>query len=136
MTKKELSQYYWLNMEIEADKERLAILNARATAPQSPQLTGMPHGSGGQDKIGNLAAEIVDLSTILEEKLIKSLMLRQDIEKFIMGIEDSMTRMVFTYRCIDGMSWKEVAESMGQYMTEDNAKQIFHRYFKKSRRSK
>ena len=36
MTLKELSQLYYLNREIEMDKERLEALRARASAPGSP----------------------------------------------------------------------------------------------------
>lgn len=131
MTKKELSQYYWLQREIEADEARLKALDEKATSPRSQQITGMPRGgSGEQDKIGELVAEMADLQAIIAAKQIQCIHERQRIERFILSIPDSMTRLVFTYRCIDGMSWRDVASAMGYRMSEENARQTYHRYLK------
>ena len=66
MTKKELSQLYWLNREIEQDKKRLAELETSATNCTTGEITGMPHGTGNMDKLGNYAAEIADLKALIE----------------------------------------------------------------------
>ena len=134
MTKKELSQYYWLEKEIKDDEERLRTLREQATAPHAQRLTGMPHGGNGDhDKIGKATAEIVDLQAIIAAKQIQCIHEKQRIERFIVEIPDSMTRMMFAHRCIDGMSWQEVADSMGYRMTGENARQIFYRYLKQSK---
>ncbi len=133
MTKKELSQYYWLEKEIKDDEERLKILSEQAATPHAQHLTGMPHGSNAViDKIGEAAAEIVDLQAIIAAKQIQCIHEKQRVERFIMGIPDSMTRMIFTYRCIDGMSWQEVADNMGYRMTAGNARQIYYQYLKRA----
>lgn len=128
MTKKELSQYYWLKKEIEDMEKRLRALRERASAPQSTRLTGMPGGGGPSDKLAVAVAEITDLEAIIAAKQIECIHQRQRIERFIYSIDDPMTRMVFTLRCIDGFSWREVAAGMGHKMSEENARQIFHRY--------
>lgn len=128
MTKKELSQYYWLKKEIENMEKRLRALRERAYAPQSQRLTGMPGGGGVKDKLGEAVAEITDLEAIIAAKQIECIHQRQRIERFIYSIDDPMTRMVFTHRCIDGYSWREVAAKMGHKMSEENARQMFHRY--------
>ena len=134
MTKKELSQYYWLEKEIKDDEERLRILREQATAPQAQHLTGMPYGSDGdKDKIGKATAEIVDLQAIIAAKQIQCIHEKQRIERFIMNISDSMTRMIFTHRCIDGMTWQEVADSRGDRMTAGNARQIYYQHLRKIR---
>ena len=46
MTVKELSQLYWLNQEIPRDEQRIAELREKAQAAPSPDMSGMPHGSG------------------------------------------------------------------------------------------
>ena len=131
MTKKELSQYYWLEKEIKDDEIRLRTLREQATAPQAQHLTGMPHGGDGdKDKIGKMTAEIVDLQAIIAAKQIQCIHEKQRIERFIAGIPDSKTRMIFTHRCIDGMSWKEVSMAMGDRVTDGYARQIFHYYLK------
>jgi hypothetical protein len=130
MTQKELSQYYWLQKEIEADELRLRSMRDRAGAPQAQRLTGMPGGGGPSDRLGEIVAEITDLEAIIAAKRIQCIHQRQRIERYIHSIPDSMTRMVFTFRCIDSMTWREVAQSMGHRMSEENARQIFHRYLK------
>lgn len=130
MTKKELSQYYWLQKEIDDMERRLQILREKAVAPQSQRLTGMPGGGGGSDKLVEAVAEITDLEAIIAAKQIESIHQRQRIERFIHSIDDPMIRMVFTIRCIDGYSWREVAAKMGHKMSEENARQIFHRYLR------
>ena len=64
MTLKELSQLYYLNREIEMDQRRLRELEAKAL-PGAQVITGMPHGTGVVDKVGEYAAEIADLRGII-----------------------------------------------------------------------
>ena len=59
MTKKELSQLYWLKREIEEDRRRLDELEAIAASPASPRYDGMPHAPGAGDGMARMAAEIV-----------------------------------------------------------------------------
>lgn len=131
MTKKELSQYYWLEKEIKADEERLKVLREQAEAPRAQQLTGMPHGSNGdKDQIGKVTAEIVDLQAIIAAKQIQCIHERQRIERFIAEIPDSKTRMIFTHRCIDGLSWQEVSVAMNDRISEGYARNLFYKYLK------
>lgn len=128
MTKKELSQYYWLSREIEDMENRLRDLRARAASPASPNYSGMPKSSGGaKDRLAEAAADIADLEAIIAAKRIESIHAKSRIERYIYTIDDPMTRIVFTLRCIDGHSWREVALKMGHDMTEENARQIFRR---------
>ena len=59
MTKRELSQLFWLNREIALNKAKIAELEARA-ASTSAVLSDMPRGNLPGDKVGRLAAEIAD----------------------------------------------------------------------------
>lgn len=61
MTMKELSQLHWLNVEIDRDKQRLAELEARATSPGGPNMSGMPGGGGAGSSVESAALEIVEL---------------------------------------------------------------------------
>lgn len=131
MTKKELSQYYWLKREIEEDEKRLRLMRERAYAPKSQRLTGMPGGGTPDgDRMAEIIAEITDLEAIIAAKRIQCIHECQRIERFIHSIPDSMTRMVFTYRCIECMTWREVAAHMGHMMSEENARQLYSRYLK------
>lgn len=133
MTKKELSQYHWLQKEIKIDEERLSKLEQMAISTKSPQMDGMPKGKGGtSSKTENYAAEIVDLQAIIASKRIQCIHEKQRLERFIAEIDDSLTRLIFTLRCAEGLSWKKVAIKIGSNMTEHAARQIFSRYIKES----
>lgn len=60
-------------------------------------------------------------------RLERCIILRHDIERFIAGIEDSRTRMVFERRYIDGWSWLKISMSMGSG-SEATSRSIHDRY--------
>lgn len=129
MTLKELSQLYWLNREIEADQRRLEELEAQAGAPSSPALTGMPRAPhDGSNKVERLVAEIVDLQALIAAKQIQCIHERARLERYISDIPDSLTRLVFQYRFVNGLPWSQVAFSIGGGNTEDSVKKICYRY--------
>lgn len=131
MTLKELSQLYYLNREIEMDKKRLLELEARAVSC-SAQLTGMPNAPGVSDRVGRYAAEIVDLKGIIEAKLQQCIYERSRLERYIMGIDDSLLRQIFTYRFINGLPWAQVAACIGGGNNEGNVRALCYRYLKQT----
>ncbi len=129
MSVKELSQLYYLNREIERDMERLEELKAKSAGVQSPQITGMPHGSGfGGSQLERCMAEIVDLEAIILAKQMQCLHERARLERYISRIEDSETRLIFTLRFVDGLPWEQVARCLGEGHTADRAKKVCYRY--------
>ncbi len=130
MTLKELSQLYYLNQEIAMDKRRLLELEEQAVSC-SQDYTGMPHGTGVSDKVGRYAADIVDLQGIIEAKHKQCLYERSRLERYISDIEDSLIRQIFTLRFVDGMSWRQVADSMGGRNTPDGVRMTCERYIRK-----
>ncbi len=133
MTVKELSQLYYLNREIEIDQRRLIDLESRCY-PSSPILDGMPHVKGmPHSKVEQLAAEIADLRAIIAAKQIQCIHERQRLERYINTIPDSLTRMIFTFRFVNGLPWLQVAYSVGGNNTEDSVKKICYRYLHKQK---
>lgn len=129
MTLKELSQLYYLNREIERDKQRLDSLKAKACSLSGPNLTGMPGGgSFSGSSIDRQIAEIVDLESIISAKITQCLHERNRLERYIADIPDSLTRQIFTLRFINGLSWFQVSMHIGGYNTEDSVKKICYRF--------
>lgn len=128
MTLKELSQLYYLNREIEADQQRLEALRSRASSPSGPNLTGMPGGGSYENRLERYIAEIVDLEGIISAKITQCLHERNRLERYIADIPDSLTRQIFTLRFINGLSWLQVAFSIGGGNTEGGVKMICYRY--------
>ena len=127
MTLKELSQLYYLNREIEMDKRRLQDLEVKAVSC-SADLTGMSHASGVSDRVGRYAADIVDLKGIIEAKLQQCIYERSRLERYIVEIDDSLLRQIFTYRFVNGLPWKQVAACVGGGNTSDGCRMAVHRY--------
>ncbi|MBQ7385026.1 MAG: hypothetical protein IJW04_00790 [Ruminococcus sp.] len=132
MTLKELSQLYYLNREIEMDKERLEALRARASAPGSPNYDGMPKSPSYENRLERYIAEIVDLEAIISAKITQCQHERNRLERYIADIPDSNLRMIFTLRFINGLSWVQLAFSIGGDCTADGARMACNRYIKKT----
>lgn len=131
MTLKELSQLYYLNREIERDQERLEKLRVRASAPGSPNYDGMPKSPSFENRLERYIAEMVDLEAIIQAKITQCLHERARLERYIAEIPDSLTRQIFQLRFINGLTWVQIAYSVGGNNTEASVKMVCYRYLKK-----
>lgn len=131
MTKKELSQLYWLNKEIKTEQERLSELEAAATNT-AIKITGLPHVSGVSDKTA-IAAEIADAKAIIKAKTDMAVVEYNRLNRYIAGIDDSMMRQILTLRYIHGLSWIQVAHGIGGNNTDDSVRMAHNRYLKQHR---
>ena len=121
-----MNQHFELIEKLARAREMLQSLRD-AACPGAAALTGMPHTPGIKDKVGDLAAEIVDMDArvgFLEEEVKAS---EGQIMPFIQGIDDDQTRIIFRLRFLRGLAWKEVATVVGGN-TEESAKRICYRY--------
>lgn len=114
MTKKELSQLYWLNREIEEQQRRLQELESLATSCTSP-ITGMPKSKGIIDKLSEYVAEIADLKWLIDLNLQKCFFELNRLNRFINTVEDSEMRLILSLRYINGLSWQQIAYSIGEW---------------------
>ena len=156
MTIKDLSQLYWLNREIEEDQKRLesldceikkdeahlAELELQASSVSSPNIDGLPKSSSYGNKIENTVLKIVELQNIIERKKalrsdcamtvqakqILCLTERNKLERYIKELPDSLLRMIFTFRFVNGLTWAQVSEHIGVRTTEDSVKKMCYRY--------
>jgi hypothetical protein len=128
MTRKELSQLYYLNRDIQKEKDKLFALESAATSITS-KITGLPHVGGISDKT-SIAAEISDTKDIIEAKIKQSVIEYNRLNRYICGIDDSLTRQILQYRFINGLEWNEVANCIGGNMNENCAKKICSRYLR------
>lgn len=127
MTLKEISQLYYLNREIEMDQHRLEDLRARATSTTGT-IGDTPRAYGTQDKVSKCVAEIVDLSAIISAKQQQCIHERNRLERYIVAINDSLTRQIFTLRFINGLSWVQVAAHIGGNNTDKSVSKACYRY--------
>lgn len=128
MTLKGLSQLYYLNREIERDQERLEKLRASASAPGAPNYDDMPKSPSFENRLERYIAEIVDLEAIIQAKITQCLHERARLERYIAEIPDSLTRQIFQLRFINGLTWVQIAFSVGGGNTEEGVRKRVYRY--------
>lgn len=132
MTLKELSQLYYLNLEIERDQEQLKVLRAKASDPSGSKITGMPVGGGRINLLERYAAEIVDLEAVIAAKQQRCIHERHRLERYIASIPDSLTRQIFQLRFINGLNWVKIAFSLGGGNTEEGVRKRVYRYLEQA----
>ena len=127
VNKKELSQLYWLNREIEEQQRRLAELETLATSCTS-RITGMPHATGVTDKLAKYAAEIADLHGLIDLNIRKCFYELNRINRFISTLEDSLIRQILSLRYVNGLTWQQIAFSIGGGNTADSVRKVHNRF--------
>lgn len=81
------------------------------------------------ERLGKMP-ETEELKKKSEELLVKAMEEELRIMEFIEGIEDSLTRQVFSYRFLDGYGWPGVAARVGGGNTSDSVRKIVERYIR------
>jgi len=128
MTLKELSQLYYLNREIERDKERLKELRSSCTKITA-RYSDMPKGkSDTHDPMAQKVVDIVDLEKKLNRNIEKRYQEENKIMNFIDSIDDCFLRLIFKLRFIDGKPWNVVAWQVGGGNTSDTVRNGCYRY--------
>lgn len=113
ITKRELSQLYYLSREIERDKRRLKELEALAEGT-TQHLTGMPIAPGFGDKTARYAIEIMELKEIIECNLRRYMIEYNRLMRFISEVKDSQMRQILTLRYLNGLTWQRIATEIGE----------------------
>ncbi len=91
------------------------------------KIEGMPTTEYGKQKTILLARKM--RMETLQQKLID---MKNDVEMYIYGMTDSECRRAAAFRYIDNLSWKKVAEHMGEGYTESGCRMLVDRYVKKN----
>lgn len=130
MTLKEMSQLYYLRQEIESDNERLMRLQSEVLSYGTPDLSGMPRGGTGDNRLERLVAEIVDLERVITDKLVECVAERIKLERYISSVEDSLTRQILISRFIENKPWYKVAIDIGGGNSAESVKKRAYRTLK------
>ena len=129
MTKKELSQLYYLKKEIKEQQRRLDELETAANACTA-KITGLPSGRGISDKIGNYAAQIADLKGLLDLNLKKCFYELNRLDRYIQSVDDPLIRQIILYRFENNMSWNQIERAIGGNNNSESLRKKLYRYLK------
>lgn len=127
MTLNELNEHLELIKQKNKAQELLDSFWAKAH-PGAQVLDGMPHAPGINDKVGYLAAEIADIQTEIDQLNAMIVESEKEILVFIQNIKDLQLRLIFRFRFLYGKPWKEVADIVGRWSTEDSVRCACYRY--------
>lgn len=128
MDRKKLEQVRWLKKELKMWERRLEELYADIALSGQPD-DGMPHSvtnkiiSPTEDK----AIEIAETIEYIQKKKREIIKAVNEVEKFIIELEDPMIRTILEYRCVYGLSWTGVADAMGADQ-EQTIRQSYSRF--------
>lgn len=131
MTNKELKRYRWLCAELRRENARIEQLRLNATSAVSSWGGGGGGGKSISDKVGNNAVLIADLEAQMTEHVRQLKEEIQKLDSFLNTIDDPYIRLLFKLRYEDGLSWRQVAQRAGGYVSEATVRQSVHRYLQK-----
>lgn len=127
MTKYELSQLYWIGLELRRHQHRLDKLREQSEKITTSYDHG-PRSGGIFDKTGESAAEIADLIDLILQDQRKYEKERVRLFRKIREVKDGYVRHILTLRYIDHLTWREVAEVMGPGYTADAVRMAHNRF--------
>lgn len=106
-----LRSYRHLKSEAERLEEELAEWRSKAEK-MTRELSGMPSGSGGGDKVPACVEKIWELERKLEEQLKEVIGRRNEIEKAITSVPNETFQLLLRLKYIDGDTWEKIAVKM------------------------
>jgi len=130
MDKKTLGRLFWIPKQIDQKRREIQRIWDRLTAI-SPNLSGMPHGGGVHDKLGEGVPELIDKKNELEETCRKLQAEEDRINAWIDQVDDLQVQLFISLRYRERMPWNEVANTAGGNNSEDSVRMIVNRYLEK-----
>lgn len=129
--KKRLEYYHKLQKRIDNTEKRLACLDMSMGAPSTPNLTGMPGGSGdGSSKQERDYIKKEELREKLDAMNAEENNLREEIEGMIERMEKPDEQTVIEMRYLDYDRWRDI--SVALYGDEPDYDENEQRYLKRT----
>jgi len=104
MTIKELSQLYHLNREIELDEKQLQELRDK-----------LKYYKRHNERENEARILIHEQQELIHIKQKRAYIEQNRLYRFINTVDDSIMRQILTYRFVNGLTWQQVAECIGEY---------------------
>lgn len=130
MKREELMKVYYLEKEIAEWKEEIERTRESAL-PKGVRFDAISGSGRYTDMVAQAASLIADTERKIKNKLLELELARSEIIRYIMDIDDCQTRLIFKLRCLDHMTWNEVADKVGGMNSEYSVKKRFYRYLEK-----
>ena len=133
-----LNKLYWIKIDIENIKKEIANIEAeKQSLPtiSSPQLDGMPHGTGISNPTVNyvikkeaLEEKLKELEKMLEDKLSQREAEAKRLTNIIEQIEDPKIKTMADMRFLQNKTWEEIGQVTNYDRT--SCSKILRKYLK------
>lgn len=119
-----LNKLYYIKIDIENIKKEIESIPTIS----SPQLTGMPHGSGISNPVVSYVIKKEELVERLNQKIAKYTEELARIENIIDSIDDIEIRTIARMRFVLCLSWEEIGERV--HLDRTNCARKLKKYIK------
>ena len=119
-----LNKLYYLKIDIENIKKEIDSLPTIS----SPQITGMPHGSGVSNPIVSYVLKKEELVEKLNQKIAKYTEELVRIENIIETIDDAEVRAIARMRFVQCMKWEDIGDKI--HLDRTNCARKLKKYIK------
>lgn len=131
--KETLKQYNSIREEIKELRREIARLEKQETRYATDKVAGSDNQFPYAKKHFTITGivenkNLIRKKEILIDRLKKCEKIKIEIDKFITEIPDSLTRRVFRYRYIEGLTWLQIAYRIGKHDESYPRKVIHDRY--------
>ena len=131
--KETLKQYNSIREEIKELRREIARLEKQETRYATDKVVGSDNQFPYAKKHFTITGivenkNLIRKKEILIDRLKKCEKIKIEIDKFITEIPDSLTRRVFRYRYIEGLTWLQIAYRIGKHDESYPRKVIHDRY--------
>lgn len=137
MDKEQLKQLRHLKSEIEILKRQIDDIDyvitqdsVRGSLPEYPYIETHFKIEGVDYKAYN--RKVKRLQRKLSRRMEELIDLVEETNEYIESIDDSLIRQIIALRYINGLTWEQVAASIGGNNTADSVRMLCDRFLKKS----
>lgn len=130
MTIEELKQYQHLQGEVRFWQRELEKAMQKSYV-KSPQLTGLPGSKTLLDLTAQRAIEEEEILHTIQMMQRRAARMLREIVAYIKTVEDPLLRAVIYGRYIKGMTWNQLASTIGGKNTSDSLRKMHNRYFRR-----
>lgn len=111
--KERLQSYAALQRRLDNKIERLVYLESITGSPSSPNLSGMPRGSGnGNSKTERQIIQKEELKSEIKDMTRREYKERTELERLVKEIQDPDEQTVIEMRYFDNVKWRPICDAL------------------------
>lgn len=132
MKVRELNELYYIDKIIKRYEEKIKILCAELKKIENGEISTVQHYFTAENITACILLEIEDLKRKITIEKARYLFTKHRLEKIINSFGNPQINLILSYRFIDFMSWRDIAQKLGGGNTEDSVRIYINRFLRKT----